>query len=198
MATLWLGALQLSPAYADTLLVMGDSLSAAYGIERKDSWVNQLKQRLGNEHEVINASISGETTSGGMARLPDLLKQHDPDIVLLELGGNDGLRGLSPHQMKLNLANMIENSQATGARVLLLGIKMPPNYGSTYTEAFSGVFRQLAEEYDVRLVPFILEGVALSEEMMQEDGIHPNGKAQSAILNNVWQELAPMLDEPHD
>ncbi|GAB2801925.1 arylesterase [Halomonas shantousis] len=198
VATLWLGAVQANPVYADTLLVMGDSLSAAYGIDRERGWVHQLQERLGDEHEVINASISGETTSGGMARLPELLQRHDPDIVLLELGGNDGLRGLSPHQMKLNLANMIENSQAAGARVLLLGIEMPPNYGSTYVDAFRGVFRQLVDEYDVHLVPFILEGVALTEDMMQEDGIHPNGKAQATILNNVWEKLAPMLDEPQD
>ena len=135
---LCLAVLSLTPgtARADTILVMGDSLSAAYGIEPQAGWVNLLKQRLGDEHEVVNASISGETTSGGSARLPDILGQYHPDIVLLELGGNDGLRGLSPQQMQVNLAKMIERSQEKGAEVLLLGIEVPPNYGPAYTDAF--------------------------------------------------------------
>ncbi|OLO09926.1 arylesterase [Chromohalobacter japonicus] len=180
-------------ARADTLLVVGDSLSAAHGIERDAGWVNLLRQRLSSQHQVINASISGDTTSSGAARLPELLKRHSPDIVLLELGGNDGLRGLSPQQMKLNLRDMIEKSQAAGARVLLLGIEIPPNYGASYTDAFRGVFRQLSEEYDAPLVPFILDGVALQDAMMQDDGIHPTAEAQPVILDNVWEGLAPML-----
>ncbi len=180
-------------ARAETVLVMGDSLSAAYGIDQQAGWVNLLKQRLDDEHEVINASISGETTSGGAARLPDILDQHDPDIVLIELGGNDGLRGLSPQQMQVNLAKMIERSETSGAEVLLLGIEVPPNYGASYASAFRGVFSQLAEEYEVPLLPFLLEGVDLST-MLQGDGIHPTAEAQPIILDNVWSALAPMLD----
>ncbi len=180
-------------ARAETILIMGDSLSAAYGIEPSAGWVNLLKQRLDDEHQVINASISGETTSGGAARLPDILDQHDPDIVLIELGGNDGLRGLSPQQMQVNLAKMVERSEDNGAQVLLLGIEVPPNYGASYASAFRGVFSQLAEEYEIPLLPFLLEGVDLST-MLQDDGIHPTAEAQPIILDNVWTLLAPMLD----
>ena len=191
---LCLAVLSLTPgaARADTVLVMGDSLSAAYGIDPQAGWVNLLKQRLGDEHEVVNASISGETTSGGSARLPDILGQYHPDIVLLELGGNDGLRGLSPQQMQVNLAKMIERSQETGAEVLLLGIEVPPNYGPVYTQAFREVFTQLAQDYEVPLVPFLLEGVDL-DGMLQSDGIHPTAEAQPIILDNVWPKLEPML-----
>jgi acyl-CoA thioesterase-1 len=191
---LCLAVLSLTPgaARADTVLVMGDSLSAAYGIDPQAGWVNLLKQRLGDEHEVVNASISGETTSGGAARLSDILGQYHPDIVLLELGGNDGLRGLSPQQMQVNLAKMIECSQETGAEVLLLGIEVPPNYGPAYTQAFREVFTQLASEHDVPLVPFLLEGVDL-DGMLQSDGIHPTAEAQPIILENVWSQLEPML-----
>lgn len=189
-----LAVLSLTPveARADTILVMGDSLSAAYGIDPQAGWVNLLKQRLGDEHEVVNASISGETTSGGSGRLPDILRQYHPDIVLLELGGNDGLRGLSPQQMQVNLAKMIERSQEAGAEVLLLGIEVPPNYGPAYTQAFREVFTQLASEHDVPLVPFLLEGVDL-DGMLQSDGIHPTAEAQPIILENVWPKLEPML-----
>lgn len=177
---------------ADTILVMGDSLSAAYGIEPQAGWVNLLKQRLGDEHEVVNASISGETTSGGSARLPDILGQYHPDIVLLELGGNDGLRGLSPQQMQVNLAKMIERSQEKGAEVLLLGIEIPPNYGPAYTDAFRAVFTELAQDYEVPLLPFLLEGVDV-DSMLQSDGIHPTAEAQPIILENVWPKLEPMI-----
>nr|WP_275425976.1 arylesterase [Salinicola peritrichatus] len=191
--------LSLTPATsrADTILVMGDSLSAAYGIDPQAGWVSLLKQRLGNSHEVVNASISGETTSGGAARLPDILRQHHPDIVLLELGGNDGLRGLSPQQMQVNLGKMIERSQNAGARVLLIGIEVPPNYGPTYANAFRSVFSQLAKEYDLPLVPFLLEGVDL-DTMLQQDGIHPTAEAQPIILDNVWSQLEPMLKATSD
>lgn len=181
--------------HADTLLIVGDSLSAAHGIEREAGWVALLRERVGDAHEVVNASISGDTTSSGAARLPELLERHSPDIVLLELGGNDGLRGLSPQQMKLNLRDMIEKSQAADARVLLLGIEIPPNYGASYTDAFRGVFRQLSEEYAIPLVPFILDGIALQDAMMQDDGIHPTAEAQPTILDNVWEGLAPMLKQ---
>lgn len=191
---LCLAVLFLIPAVsrADTILVMGDSLSAAYGIDPQAGWVNLLKRRLGDNHDVVNASISGETTSGGSARLPDILRQYHPDIVLLELGGNDGLRGLSPQQMQVNLATMIERSRKSGARVLLLGIEVPPNYGPAYTKAFRNVFVQLSKEYDLPLVPFLLEGVDL-DTMLQDDGIHPTAAAQPIILNTVWAQLEPML-----
>ncbi|MCS2609028.1 arylesterase [Halomonas dongshanensis] len=177
-----------------TLLVMGDSLSAAYGIEQDEGWVTLLQERLGERAQVVNASISGETTSGGRQRLADLLDQHAPDIVLLELGGNDGLRGLAPQQMQANLATMIEQSQAIDAEVLLLGIDIPPNYGQAYRDAFTGVYHQLADEFEVALVPFLLESVALDAELMQDDGIHPTAAAQPTILDNVWPALEPLLE----
>jgi acyl-CoA thioesterase-1 len=184
-------------AQSPSLLVMGDSLSAAYGIEREEGWVNLLADRLEGEVQVINASISGETTSGGLQRFADILGQQQPAIVLLELGGNDGLRGLSPQQMQANLATMIEQSQEAGARVLLLGIDIPPNYGQAYRDAFTGVFHSLAEEYDVPLVPFLLEDIALNEALMQGDGIHPTADAQPIILDNVWPALEPLLERTH-
>lgn len=195
---LGLMALAASPAaLADdspTLLVMGDSLSAAYGIEQDEGWVSLLEARLDGKAEVVNASISGETSSGGASRLPDLLGQHEPDIVLLGLGGNDGLRGLPPNQLEANLGAMIEASRQAGAEVLLLGIDIPPNYGQAYRDAFTGVFFQLAESYELALLPFLLDGVALEEGMMQPDGIHPTGTAQPIILDNVWPELLPLLE----
>jgi len=177
------------------VLVMGDSLSAAYGIEQRAGWVSLLQTRLDGKARVVNASISGETSSGAAARLPDLLGQHRPEIVVLELGGNDGLRGLPPGQMRANLARMIEASQAADAEVLLLGIDIPPNYGRAYRDAFTGVFTRLADEHDLPLVPFLLEGIALEDELMQDDGIHPTAAAQPRILENVWPELAPLLEE---
>jgi acyl-CoA thioesterase-1 len=177
------------------LLVMGDSLSSAYGIERDKGWVSLLQERLDGKARVINASISGETSSGGANRLPELLGQHEPDIVLLELGGNDGLRGLPPRQFEANMAKMIEASREAGADVLLLGIDIPPNYGQAYRDAFTGVFHRLAEEYDVSLVPFLLDGIALDENLMQSDGIHPTAAAQPRILELVWPALAAMLEE---
>ncbi|MBH8581140.1 arylesterase [Halomonas pacifica] len=183
-----------SAASPPRLLVVGDSLSAAYGIEARQGWVALLEQRLDGRVEVINTSISGETSGGGAARLPDLLGQHAPDIVLLELGGNDGLRGLPPGQLETNLRRMIEASRAAEAEVLLLGIDIPPNYGQAYRDAFTGVYRRLADEYDLPLVPFLLEGVALDRELMQADGIHPTAAAQPRILDNVWPVLAPLLE----
>ncbi|MGP9765765.1 arylesterase [Halomonas sp. AOP13-D3-9] len=189
-------SINAEPVNADagpTLLVMGDSLSAAYGIERDEGWVSLLAERLEGDAHVINASISGETTSGGLQRFSEIIGQRQPDIVLIELGGNDGLRGLSPNQMQANLASMIEQSQDFGAQVLLLGIDIPPNYGQAYRDAFTGVFYSLAEEYDVSLVPFLLEDIALNDALMQSDGIHPTADAQPIILDNVWPELKPML-----
>lgn len=184
----------LSADQRPTLLVMGDSLSAAYGIEQEQGWVTLLAERLNDEVQVVNASISGETTSGGAQRFASIIGQQQPDIVLLELGGNDGLRGLPPTQMRANLASMIEQSQQAGADVLLLGIDIPPNYGQAYRDAFTGVFHSLAEEYNVPLVPFLLEDVALDAALMQSDGIHPTADAQPIILNNVWPALEPLLE----
>lgn len=199
MLVMLLGA---APIYASTseenlltLLVMGDSLSAAYGIEQEQGWVALLAERLDGEAQVVNASISGETTSGGAQRFADIIGQREPDIVLLELGGNDGLRGLPPVQMRANLATMIEQSQQAGAEVLLLGIDIPPNYGQAYRDAFTGVYHSLAEEYDLSLVPFLLEDIALNQQLMQSDGIHPTADAQPIILDNVWSALEPLLEE---
>ncbi|MGP9500351.1 arylesterase [Halomonas sp. AOP43-D1-4] len=183
----------LNASEPPTILIMGDSLSAAYGIEHEQGWVPLLEERLGGQADVVNASISGETTSGGLQRFSAILEKQQPDIVLLELGGNDGLRGLAPNQMRSNLASMIEQSQEVDAQVLLLGIDIPPNYGQAYRDAFTGVYYSLAEEYDVPLLPFLLEGVALNEQLMQEDGIHPTAEAQPMILDNVWPELEPLL-----
>lgn len=176
------------------LMVMGDSLSAAYNMDQEQGWVALLAERLGDDVDVINASVSGETSGGGAQRFPDLLQQHEPNMVLLELGGNDGLRGLSPQQLHDNLAQMIEQSQAMDAEVILLGIDIPPNYGAAYREAFKDVFTRLADHYDVALLPFLLEGVALDDELMQDDDIHPTAEAQPIILENVWPLLAPRVE----
>ncbi|HCR97935.1 MULTISPECIES: arylesterase [Halomonas] len=188
-----LSAPAINASEPPTVLIMGDSLSAAYGIEHEQGWVTLLEERLDDQATVVNASISGETTSGGLQRFSAILEKQQPDIVLLELGGNDGLRGLAPNQMRSNLASMIEQSQEIDAQVLLLGIDIPPNYGQAYRDAFTGVYYSLAEEYDVPLLPFLLEGVALNEQLMQEDGIHPTAEAQPLILDNVWPELEPLL-----
>ncbi|WP_411971118.1 arylesterase [Halomonas rhizosphaerae] len=186
------GAAQAAPR--PVLLIMGDSLSAAYGIEQDAGWVSLLQARLDGKAQVVNASISGETSSGAAARLPDLLGQHEPDIVVLELGGNDGLRGLPPGQFEANMTAMIEASQAADAEVLLLGIDIPPNYGRAYRDAFTGVYTRLADDFELPLVPFLLEGVALEDNLMQADGIHPTAAAQPRILENVWPRLAPLLE----
>lgn len=177
-------------------MVVGDSLSAAYGIEVQSGWVNLLQQRLDRlklPYKVVNASISGDTTGGGLARLPRLLEQHRPDIVVIELGGNDGLRGLSPEQAKRNLAQMVALSQRAGAKVLLLGIRLPPNYGTAYTERFHRIYADVAAETRVPLVPFLVEGIAPGAANVQADGIHPTAAAQPHILDNVWAKLKPLL-----
>jgi acyl-CoA thioesterase-1 len=187
-------------AAAPVMLVYGDSLSAAYGIPREQGWVTLLQQRLqkqGYPHQVVNASISGETTSGGLSRINAALKQHDPDIVLLELGANDGLRGLPVAAMQHNLTAMIEASQKAGAEVLLIGIMIPPNYGSGYTRQFSESFPALAKRYKLPLIPFLLDGVAGKRDLTLDDGLHPTAAAQSLILENVWGVLEPELDKKH-
>ncbi|UVE19358.1 arylesterase [Pseudomonas sp. LS44] len=183
-------------AAAGTVLVVGDSISAALGLDTSQGWVTLLGKRLaeeGFEHQVINASISGDTSAGGVARLPALLATHHPEVVIIELGGNDGLRGQSPVQLQQNLAEMIDISQETGAKVLLLGMQLPPNYGPRYNTAFSAAFATVAEGKQVMLVPFFLDGVGGVEGMMQADGIHPAAAAQSKLLGNVWPSLKPLL-----
>lgn len=181
---------------AERILVVGDSLSAAYGIDKRLGWVSLLQQRLDDTRSgarVINASITGDTTRGGLARLPAALARERPDIVVIALGGNDGLRGFAPAQTRDNLRGMIDASRAHGASVLLLGIKLPANYGRVFGEKFHRVYRELADATRVALVPFFLAGVAETRELMQADGIHPAAAAQPAILENVWEHLAPML-----
>jgi acyl-CoA thioesterase I len=183
-------------AWAGKLLVVGDSISAAFGLDTRQGWVTLLQERLeeqGFAHEVVNASISGDTSSGGAARLPALLAEHKPELVIIELGGNDGLRGLPMEQLQQNLARMINDSQASGAQVLLLGMLLPPNYGARYTSAFAQTFADLAEEKQVAFVPFFLEGVGGVPGMMQNDGIHPTVKAQPLMLDNLWPTLKPLL-----
>lgn len=187
------------PSWADdrpVILVMGDSLSASYGIDPDEGWVTLLDARVseGHPHRVVNASVSGETTGGGLARLPALLNNYQPAIVILELGGNDGLRGHPIGGMKRELAAMIEQSLEADAEVLLLGMQIPPNYGPRYTRQFAETFPQLAEEYDLPLVPFFLENVATVDGKMQEDGIHPTAAGQPIMLEHVWVKLEPMLD----
>ena len=183
-------------AAAPTILVLGDSLSAGYGIDVRDGWVNLLAQRLrkqGYPHTVVNASISGETTAGGFTRLPAALQRHRPEVVILELGANDGLRGLSLAQTRANLESMIKAAQAAGGRVLLVGIHLPPNYGPEYTRKFRGVYDDLVRRYRLAYAPFLLEGVALTPGLMQADGLHPRASAQPRLLDNVWPYLEPLL-----
>ncbi len=184
------------PASAGTLLVFGDSLSAGYGLEAGQSWVDLLQQRLQKQQiscKVINASISGDTSAGGLARIKPALAQHDPDILLLELGANDGLRGLSLSAMKSNLNSIIEQAKGTGAKVLLIGMQMPPNYGPRYTERFKNIYKELASEQQIPLVPFLMESVALEPSLMQPDNFHPNAQAQPLLLDTVWPHLQPLL-----
>ncbi|MFV0456136.1 MAG: arylesterase [Pseudomonas sp.] len=183
-------------ALAGTALVVGDSISAAFGLETSQGWVHLLQQRLNDgerDYRVVNASISGDTSAGGLARLPALLSEHEPDIVIIELGGNDGLRGQSPAQLKRNLAAMAEQAQQAGAKVLLLGMRMPPNLGQRYTSAFADAFDSLAAEKDLPYVPFLLEGVGGVQGMMQADRVHPTAQAQELMLDNVWPVLEPLL-----
>lgn len=191
----------LTPALAcsetRSIVILGDSLSAAYGMEVSEAWPELLQQRLnehGHAYRVFNSSITGDTTQGGLARLPRLLEKHQPAIVILELGGNDGLRGLPIQVTQNNLGSMIEKSQSAGARVILAEMRIPPNYGRTYTEKFHSLYGELATRYEARLLPFLLQDIALQPGMMQTDGIHPTAAAQPLILDAVWQVLEPMLE----
>ena len=182
-----------------TVLVVGDSLSAEYGIARGAGWVALLEQKMKNEKidaKVVNASISGETTSGGKARLPALLGQHKPDLVVIELGANDGLRGLPVPSAEANLRAMIAAAQAQKARVLLVGMRMPPNYGRAYTERFFGMFKTVATSTKSPLVPFMLEGVADKPALFQQDRLHPTAQAHPIILNNIWPTFEKMVKQP--
>jgi acyl-CoA thioesterase I len=191
-------ALSVSAA-AETplILVFGDSISAGYGLARADrGWVALLQTRLKDQeygYGVVNASVSGETTAGGLARLPRALELHHPKIVILELGGNDGLRALPIAQMRANLQHMVELSAAAGAQVLLLGMRIPPNYGPDFTEQFRRCYSDLARDQKLPLVPFLLNGIALDPALMQADGVHPNESAQPKLLDNVWPSLQPLL-----
>jgi acyl-CoA thioesterase-1 len=183
-------------AFAGTVLVVGDSISAAFGLDTREGWVALLEKRLAEEgfaHQVVNASISGDTSAGGAARLPALLTEHQPELVIIELGGNDGLRGQPPAQLQQNLAAMVQQSQKVGAKVLILGMQLPPNYGLRYTTAFADVFPKVANETGSALVPFVLEGVGGVPSLMQNDGIHPTAEAQPKLLENVWPSLKPLL-----
>ncbi len=182
---------------AKTIMILGDSLSAGYGIDQKQGWVSLLQHKLNQQypkkHQVINASVSGETTSGALARLPKLLTQHKPDVVVIELGGNDGLRGQPPQMIKNNLEKLIVQSQKQKATVILLGMKIPPNYGSTYSKAFENNYKVLSQQYRVKLQPFFLEGVAGNKNLMQNDQIHPNAKAQPILLKNTYPYIQGAL-----
>jgi len=185
------------PCWAETLLVVGDSISAGYGLGQIDQgWVAKVQQQLKPRGiEVVNASISGDTTLGGLNRIDELLGRVQPAFVIIELGGNDGLRGLTPAQMESNLLALIAKSRAAKARVLLLGMRIPPNYGKRYAELFQRVYGRVAEQTRVDLVPFLLEGVGGIDDMMQADGIHPNEKAQPIIAEQVIKALNPMLQD---
>ena len=182
-----------------TIVVLGDSLSAGYGIKVEQGWVRLLEQRLASEgygYRVVNASVSGETTQGGLARLPRALETHKPAIVIVELGGNDGLRGLQLAASRDNLAKIIEKARTAKAQVLLVGMMIPPNYGPRYGEDFRKMFSDLAGKYSLAFVPFLLDQIALNPELMQADGIHPNSAGQPQILKNLWPELKPLLVAP--
>lgn len=188
------------PAWAANpkILIYGDSLSAAYGIPQQQGWAALLKEKLHSEkfnYDIINASISGETTSGGLTRLNQTLMQTKPQIMILELGANDGLRGLPIKEMHDNLNRMIQQSKKSGIKVLLIGMRIPPNYGPKYTEEFSQSYQKLARQHKIPLVPFMLENVAAKPELIQPDGLHPNTLGQPIILENIWQQLRLLLKQ---
>lgn len=186
-------------AHGATLLVLGDSLSAAYGIGAHEGWVTLLKERLQQkrfDYSVVNASISGETTSGGATRIGELLERTKPKVVVVALGGNDGLRGLPTRQMKDNLSRMVDAGIKAGARVLLVGVRLPPNYGPRYVREFESAYTEVARRYKASLVPYMLKNVGERRELMQSDNIHPNAAAQPQILENIWPMLEPLLKKP--
>ncbi|MDB9948523.1 arylesterase [Porticoccaceae bacterium] len=180
--------------YGSTLLVLGDSLSAGYGINQENGWVALLDEDLGDEHRIINGSISGDTTGGGINRLPRLLEEFSPDFVLLELGGNDGLRGQPLALMKSNLQTMINLVREAGAEPVLFGMRLPPNYGRRYSDAFAAVYPQLSESEDVLLIPFQLEELSITDGMIQEDGLHPTALAQPIIKDVIKGYIEPLMN----
>lgn len=185
-----------NPVRERTVLVVGDSLSAAYNLSKEEGWVHLMGEKLAAEHPgwtVVNASISGETTAGGAARIEADLKAHEPSIVIIELGANDGLRGLDLGQARANLTRMISASQAAGAKVLLIGMHIPPNYGPDYTEAFHGMFAELSEAHDTALLPFLLEPIATDREAFLPDNLHPTAEAQPRLLEHVWPQLERLM-----
>ncbi|MCX7096778.1 MAG: arylesterase [Methylococcales bacterium] len=194
---MFVSLLSMSALAGPPIVVLGDSISAGYGLELEQAWVNLLQKKLlASKHNdrISNASISGETSAGGLARIDAILSREKPAVLLLQLGANDGLRGLSPVQMKTNLAEIIRRAQKAGAKVLLLGMKIPPNYGKRYIEMFYNVYPQLAKEFAIPLVPFLLEEVALNKKLMQADGLHPNALAQPILANSVEPYLLPLLN----
>src|SRR5450830_270479 len=197
---LMIAACSTANAATPTILVFGDSLSAAYGIPREQGWVNLLQQRLQKKAlniQVVNASISGETTAGGVSRIEAALKEHQPQLVIIELGANDGLQGLSLVSMQANLTTMITISKKYKANVMLAGMMIPPNYGMPYTQEFKATYEKLAKQYKLALVPFLLDGVAGNPALSIEDGLHPNVKGQPIVLENVWKVLEPTLLKAH-
>jgi acyl-CoA thioesterase-1 len=195
----WVWPAGAEGAASRTIVVLGDSLSAGYGIKIQEGWVNLLSQRLASEgygYKVVNASVSGETTQGGLARLPRVLELHKPDIVIIELGGNDGLRGLPLATSRENLRRTIDLAQGAKARVVLIGMLIPPNYGERYEREFRDMFTTLAASHSLVLVPFLLDRVALVPGLMQPDGIHANARGQPQMLENVWPKLKPLLVAP--
>jgi acyl-CoA thioesterase-1 len=188
--------LPLAASAGGTILIYGDSLSAAYGLSQDAGWPALLQARLKQkaaDYTLANASISGETTSGGAARIAEALKAHRPKLIIVALGANDGLRGLPLAQMRANLAKIVRASQKAGSRVLLVGMRLPPNYGEPYTGQFIQVYADLAREYKTALAPFLLQGVADRRELFQADNMHPTAEAQPIMLDNIWRALAPML-----
>ena len=185
-------------AESPTVLIFGDSLSAGFGIDVDQSWGALLQKRLeeqGYEHRVVNASISGETTEGGATQIENAIEDFAPELIILELGGNDGLRGFPPARIKKNLKAIAERARASGAEVVLLGIRIPTNYGVRYTQAFEAVYAEVAEELDIRWIEFFMEGVALNDELLLDDRIHPNAKAQPILLDNAWPIIRATLDQ---
>jgi len=199
---LLLSALVLLPMLArgdgPVVLVLGDSLSAGYGLPQDRGWVALLAQRVrakGYPHRVVNASVSGDTTAGGLTRLPPLLERNRPAVLVIELGANDGLRGLSFEEIEGNLIRLADLGRRAGSRLLLIGVRLPPNYGAAYTAGFQAVFRKVAQRRRVPFVPHLLGGVAEHLDLMQADGLHPNAEAQPRLLDNVWPKLEPLLRE---
>ncbi|EJG16701.1 GDSL-like protein [Acinetobacter baumannii UH7807] len=197
--SLLLISLSMLPMFvsAKTILILGDSISAGYGIDPKQGWVQLLQKRLDQQypkqHKVVNASVSGETTSGALARLPKLLQTYKPEVVVIELGGNDGLRGQPPQMIQKNLSQLIQLSQKQKAKVILFGMKIPPNYGTAYSKAFENSYKTVSQKYQVKLLPFFLDGVAGQKQLMQNDLIHPNTQAQSKLLNLAYPYIKGAL-----